>query len=71
MIRHQKRDANICLSTTRKDLHRLMPRTPGAEPSKIRPETPRTSQLTFFEDFTGEHSLLRLRSTSIGIPGTF
>jgi hypothetical protein len=71
MIRHTKRDTNTCLSATRTNLHRWMPRTPSADPAKIKPQAARTSQQAFFEDFTGEHSLLRLRSTPIGIPGAF
>lgn len=72
MIRHRKRHANALLSATRnKSLHSLRPRAGSAHSSEIKPESPRASQLAFFEDFTGEHSLLRQQSTSIGIPGAF
>jgi hypothetical protein len=48
-----------------------MPGAGSADPSRILPEAPRAARLTFIQDFTGEHSTSGLRSTAIGIPGTF
>jgi hypothetical protein len=71
MIRHNKRVSNFPPAATRRELRRLTPPAPSADPAKIKPEAPRTSSQAFYQDFTGEHSLLRLRSSSIGIPGAF
>jgi hypothetical protein len=72
MIRHNRIATNTALSATRpQGPHALKPRAGSADPSKIKPEAPRVTRLTFIQDFTGEHSTPGLRITSIGVPGTF
>jgi hypothetical protein len=72
MIRHNRLDSHTSLSATRRQSPRqLMPRTGSADASRIKPEAPRATRLTFIQDFTGEHSTPGLRNTAIGIPGTF
>ena len=70
----RKCDANNCLPASRgKSHHPFAPskQADRASPSVIKPARPWAGSLTFFEDFTLEHSLPGLRITSIAILGGF
>jgi len=70
----KKRDANNRLTRSRnksRPLFRPVRRAHRANPSEMKPDRPWVGRLTFFEDFTREHSLPGLQITSIEISGNF
>jgi hypothetical protein len=70
----KKCDANNRLSASRiKSRHSLRPvgQADRAKPSEIKPDGSRASGLTFFEDFTREHSLPGEHIASTEISGSF